>query len=72
MWIWDALAYLFFAFVMGAFAFWVTGYFLVESVKYFFNGPSEQLKTVGTSILDEAPLEARFGARTEPPIRRAA
>lgn len=71
MWIWDALAYLFSSFVLGAFVFWVVGYFSLEWVRYLIYGPSDQLKTIGTSILDEAPLEARVQAE-ERPIRRAA
>lgn len=68
MWLWDALAYLFCSFVLGAFVFWLAAYFTVEGVRYLFSGPSEQLKTVGTSILNEPPLEARMA----PPLRRVA
>lgn len=51
--IWDAIGFLFEAFVLGSFAFWVIGYFIVEAVKYGIYGPSEQLQSVGTSILAE-------------------
>ena len=53
MWIWDALGFAFEVFVLGAFVFWVPGYFLLEVLRYAWRGPSEQLKSVGTSILDE-------------------
>jgi hypothetical protein len=69
--LWDAFSFLLFAGVLGAFSFWLTGYFAVECVKYFLKGPSDQLKTVGTSILDEPPLETRE-TREERPYRRVA
>ena len=54
---WDALGFLVVAFTIGAFFFWLVGYFVVEVVRYALFGPSEQLRSVGTSILDEPPFD---------------
>lgn len=51
--LWDVLSYLFSVCVLGSFTFWVIGYFVVQTFRYVIEGPSEQLKSVGTSILDE-------------------
>ena len=56
--LWDAVGFLLEAFVLGSFTFWVIGYFVLEAVKYAIYGPSEQLRSVGTSILAEPPLQA--------------
>jgi hypothetical protein len=55
--LWDALGFLVVSFTIGAFAFWLIAYFTVELVRYLIFGPSEQLRSVGTSILSEPPLE---------------
>jgi hypothetical protein len=54
---WDTLGVLVVAFTIGAFFFWLVGYFVYEVVRYALFGPSEQLRSVGTSILDEPPFE---------------
>jgi hypothetical protein len=66
---WDTVGFGIEVFVMGAFGFWLFGYFAVEAVRYLVNGPSEQLKTVGTSILDEPALRTAevLPLQTRPP-----
>ena len=59
MWIWDALGFAVVSFTLGAFAFWLIGYFVLEVVRYALFGPSDQLRSVGTSILDEKPPQRK-------------
>jgi hypothetical protein len=63
---WDAVGFLLEALVLGSFAFWVIGYFVLETVKFGIYGPSEQLKSVGTSILAEEPLRASTESTSRP------
>lgn len=51
--IWDAIGFLFAAFWLGAFAFWLFGYFAVEVFKHLASGPSPQFRSLGTTVLDE-------------------
>jgi len=68
---WDALGFLVVAFTIGAFAFWLVGYFIVEMVRYALSGPSEQLQSIGTSILDEPALDSTLPP-LEPPTPKVA
>lgn len=55
---WDAVGFLIEAFVLGSFTFWVIGYFVLEAVRFAIYGPSEQLQSIGTSILAEEQSKA--------------
>jgi hypothetical protein len=56
MWVWETVGFLITASVLGSFAFWLIGYFAIEMARHWIRGPSEQLKSLGTSILSEPPL----------------
>jgi hypothetical protein len=62
----DAIAFFISASVLGSFAFWLIAYCLWEIGAYLVRGPSEQLKSVGHSVLDEPVAEF------EPSQKRAA
>ena len=51
----ETLGFLITLTVIGSFSFWLGGYFLFHCVKYLLYGPSDQLKSVGHSIVDETP-----------------
>jgi hypothetical protein len=58
---WDVVGCLLFALFLGSFSVWLTAYFAYQVALYAAHGPSPQLRSVGTSILDEPPLEAHQG-----------
>lgn len=55
----DAAGFLIVAAVLGSFTFWLFGYFVYEALKSAFRGPSEQEKSLGTSILSEPAYASR-------------
>jgi hypothetical protein len=54
----DVLGYLIVFTFLASFSLWVLAYFGYEMVKHAMRGPSPQLRSLGTSILDEPPYVA--------------
>jgi hypothetical protein len=50
---WEFMSFLVFSSILGSFAYWLIAYFAVEIFLHFARGPSEQLQSLGTSVLDE-------------------
>lgn len=77
----EAFNYLTIALGIGLFAYWLVAYFLLEVVRHFRTGPSRQLRSLGTSVLDQKdqrPLQSpvlsiKSGkAEDAPPLKKAA